>query len=415
MPANALTGPRPQLRRPVQGRKVAGVAAGLSEHLGISVKTLRWAFVISGVLLPGAVLYAWLWLTVPSADGKASKPPALTRLAPMLTDKNRRSHLFQLALGTVLLALAGLVAASAAGVRVPWQWLLPTAALLGGLVLAWSQLERVDADSRPGPVSRLRLAGAMVCVVIGVALLIGLGRGPASLFAALAAGVAVLGGVGLVLAPWWLRLIRALGDQRAATAREAERADIAAHLHDSVLQTLALLRNRADDPSAVRRLARAQERELRQWLYQDRPPSGQSLAAALKETAAEVEDLTGSEIGVVVVGDNPPTGAATALVGATREALLNAVRHGGAPVSLYAEIAPGQAQVFVKDRGPGFDLAAVPKDRLGVRESIIGRVRRQGGGAEVVSKPGAGTEIRLRMPLPQPVRGLGTGSKEERT
>jgi signal transduction histidine kinase len=170
-------------------------------------------------------------------------------------------------------------------------------------------------------------------------------------------------------------------------------------LHDSVLQTLALIRVQAGDEAAVRRLARAQERELRQWLYQDRAPSGLSLAQALKETAAEVEDLTGAEIGVVVVGDHQPTPATSALIGATREGLVNATRHGAPPVSLYAEIGSGRAEVFIKDRGPGFDLALTPADRLGVRESIIGRMRRQGGQAEVVSKPGQGTEIRLRLTL----------------
>jgi signal transduction histidine kinase len=361
----------------------------------------RWALVVAGLAGPGLVLYVWLWLTVPSADAATSAPPpALARLAPMLQDKEKREPLLQIAAGLVLLALAGLVAATALGAYVPWQWLVPTIALLGGLVLAWSQLERVDAGSKRGPVSWLRLIGAVALVLLGSVLLIGQGSSPSSLVVALAAGLVVLGGVALVAAPWWLRLINALGDQRAATARESERADIAAHLHDSVLQTLALIRTQADDPSNVRRLARAQERELRQWLYQDRAPSGQSLATALKDMAAEAEDVTGAEIGTVVVGDSPPTEPSMALIAATREALLNAIRHGSPPVSLYAEIAPGRAEVFVKDRGPGFDLGQVPSDRLGVRESIIGRIRRQGGTAEVVSRGGQGTEIRLTMPLP---------------
>lgn len=376
------------------------MAAGLADHLGLSVKAVRWGFVIGGLALPGLVLYAWLWLTVPSAEGSSrSVPPALARLAPMLKDKQRRPPLVQVAVGLVLLALAALVAATAAGAAIPWQWLVPTIALVGGLVLAWSQLDRVDLGSRRGPVSWLRLIGSIALLMAGTVLLISQGRGPSSVFVALVAGLAVAAGVALVAAPWWLRLIRALGDQRAATAREAERADIAAHLHDSVLQTLALIRTQADDQTAVRRLARSQERELRQWLYEDRAAQGQSLAAALRETAAEVEDLTGVEIGAVLVGDHPPTEASTALIGATREALLNAARHGAAPVSLYAEIGSERVEVFIKDRGPGFDLDQVSPDRLGVRESIIGRMRRQGGAAQVVSKPGGGTEIRLAMKL----------------
>jgi signal transduction histidine kinase len=392
--------PRPPLRRPQAGRKIAGVAAGLADHLGLKPSHVRWALAITGFLGAGLVLYGWLWLTVPSAESSAPpRPAALARLAPMLRDPERRSSFLQGAAGVALLVTAILVAASAAGAAVPWQWLVPTAALLAGLVLAWSQLDRVDADSKRAPVSWLRLIGAVALVVVGLVLLISQGKGPASLVVALVAALAVLAGVALVAAPWWLRLIGALGDQRAATAREAERADIAAHLHDSVLQTLALIRTQADDPTAVRRLTRAQERELRQWLYQDRTPSDLSLATALKDTAAEVEDLAAGEVGVVVVGDHPPTEPAAALIGATREALLNAIRHGSPPVSLYAEITPARAQVFVKDRGAGFDLDQVPADRLGVRESILGRVRRQGGSAEVVSKPGQGTEIRLTMAL----------------
>ncbi|MDR2373629.1 MAG: PspC domain-containing protein [Bifidobacteriaceae bacterium] len=397
MPADARAAASAELRRPREGRMVAGVAAGLARHLGISVTAARWGLAIAGLTGTGAVLYLWLWLTVPSADTAA--PPPLVRLAPMLRDKNLRSPLLAAAGGLMLLALAAMVAATAAGAAVPWQWLIPLAALLGGLILAWSQLDRIDAGARRGPISWLRLIGAVALMVLGTALLISQGRGPSSLVAALLAGLAVLAAVALVGAPWWLRLINALGDQRAATAREAERADIAAHLHDSVLQTLALIRAQAADEASVRRLARAQERELRQWLYQDRVAPAVSLAAALKETAAEVEDAAGAEIGVVVVGDHPPMEAAAALIGATREGLLNAVRHGAPPVSLYAEIGPALAEVFIKDRGPGFDLAQVPGDRLGVRESIIGRIRRQGGQAEVVSKTGGGTEVRLRLAL----------------
>jgi signal transduction histidine kinase len=317
----------------------------------------------------------------------------------MLRDPVRRVPLLRLLGGVVLLVVAGLMAAAAAGVAVPWQWLAPTAALAGGVWLAWSQLERTDALARRGPVSWARLVGALALVVLAVVLLTTQGRDAASMLLALLAGVAVLAGVALVLAPWWLRLLNALGDQRAATARESERADIAAHLHDSVLQTLAVIRVQAEDPAAVRRLARAQERELRQWLYQDRPPAGSSLAAELKTTAAEVEDLTGVEIEMVLVGDRSPTAALEALVGATREALLNAGRHGRPPVSLYGELSERSVEVFVRDRGEGFDLDAVPTDRLGVRESILGRVRRQGGNASIRTSPGAGTEIRLQMDI----------------
>jgi signal transduction histidine kinase len=223
------------------------------------------------------------------------------------------------------------------------------------------------------------------------------------------AALAVLAGAGLVLAPWGLRLVRELGDERAARAREAERADIAAHLHDSVLQTLALIRTRADQPAEVARMARAQERELREWLYDDRSAPGTSLAAALREVIGEVEDGRAVAIDAVVVGDRVPDADTEALLQATREALVNAVVHGRPPVSLYLEVAQDAVEVFVRDRGDGFDLDAVPSDRFGVRESIMGRVRRRGGTATVTSRPERGTEVHLRVPVRTPPNGQ-TGS-----
>jgi phage shock protein PspC (stress-responsive transcriptional regulator) len=386
------------LRRPRAGRMLGGVAAGLAQAFGVKVSTARWAFVGFGVVGVGAALYLWLWLTVPSGD-PAAPPPALARLAPRLRDPARARPALRLAAGLALLGVAGLVALAAAGRPLPAQILLPALGLVGGVGLAWSQLDQADPGAKRGPVSWLRLFGALGLVVVAVTLLVTRGSDWDSVLAAFLAGLAVLAGVVLVLAPWGLRLVHALGDQRVATAREAERADIAAHLHDSVLQTLAAIRARATDAPQVRRLARAQERELREWLYQDRPEPGLSLAAELRGIAGEVEDLTGVEIGVVLVGDRAPTERLEALVGATREALFNAARHGAAPVSLYAELSPRAAEIFVRDRGGGFDLATVPPDRLGVRESILGRVRRHGGSAEIRSGPGAGTEVCLKLVL----------------
>jgi signal transduction histidine kinase len=249
-------------------------------------------------------------------------------------------------------------------------------------------------------VSVVRLIGGIVLVIAGVVLLIWRNQPVASLGYAALAGVAVVAGVATVLAPWWLRLLRELGDERAARAREAERADIAAHLHDSVLQTLAVLRARAEDPDTVRRLARAQERELRKWLYETHAPASDSVAAGLKDVVAEVEDASGIEIGTVVVGDAVPWPASEALLRAVREALTNAVRHGAPPVDVYVEVSERGVEAYVRDRGPGFDLASVGADRLGVRESIIGRMERAGGSAQVGLARGGGTEVRLAVPAP---------------
>ena len=211
--------------------------------------------------------------------------------------------------------------------------------------------------------------------------------------------VVVVLAIGLVLAPFWWRLGRNLSAERSERIRSQERADMAAHIHDSVLQTLTLVQKRADDPRAVAQLARAQERELRGWLFTgDRAPASASLAAALEEAAAEVEDAHRVPIEVVAVGDAPVGDAANALVGAAREAMVNAAKFApdAGEVAVYAELAPSRSQVFVRDRGDGFDPEAVPEDRRGVRESIIGRMERSGGSARIRSSE-AGTEVELTI------------------
>jgi signal transduction histidine kinase len=204
----------------------------------------------------------------------------------------------------------------------------------------------------------------------------------------------------LISAPFWLAMVRRLGTERVARARSEERSEVAAHLHDSVLQTLALIQKRSDDPEQVARLARRQERELREWLADDRPTRpDERLADALRAAAAEIEDSHGTPIEAIVVGDTALDEKTGALVGAAREALTNAAKFAsdGGPVRLYAEIDDGDARVFIDDRGPGFDPDAIPNDRRGIRESIIGRMKRHGGRAEIRSEPGDGTEVELSI------------------
>ena len=194
--------------------------------------------------------------------------------------------------------------------------------------------------------------------------------------------------------------MRTLGAERAARIRSQERAEVAAHLHDSVLQTLTLIQRRADDPREVATLARRQERELRAWLSGDGDRDADAtLVGALQDTAAEVEDTFDATVEVVAVGDRPLDEPATALLAAAREAMVNAARFAaqGGPISVYAEVKDAVTEVFVRDRGPGFDLAAVPGDRRGVRESIIGRMGRNGGSARIAAAPGGGTEVVLRL------------------
>ena len=216
----------------------------------------------------------------------------------------------------------------------------------------------------------------------------------------LLAVVVVLIAATLILAPWWLRLVRGLTAERTERIRSQERAEVAAHLHDSVLQTLALMQKRVDDPREVAALARRQERELRAWLNGRRAAGEETVALALESAAAEVEEAHGVPIEVVAVGDAPLDERAGALVAAAREAMVNAAKFagvGGADISLYAEVDPERIEVFVRDRGPGFDPAAVPADRRGVSESIVGRMERHGGRAVVHTAPGEGTEVELVM------------------
>ena len=398
------------LRRPVRGRWIGGVCNGLASHLGVSVRLVRLVMtLLTAVAGTGPVLYVWFWVTVPVGDpveaAVEQRPASLSRLAPRLRDPGRRVPVTDIAVGVLLLIAAALLLAVRRGVAIEYSWVLPLLIVLAGTALAWSQLDAMQrgrflthAGGRT-PVSVLRLLSGAVLAALGLFLLVGQDDPIDVLLRSAIAALAVLTGAALVLAPWWLRLVRELGDERAARARESERADIAAHLHDSVLQTLALIRSRAEQPDDVARLARAQERELREWLYDDRRTPGTSLASDLRGVVAEVEDSRGVAVDVVVVGDCEPDAGTEALLLATREALFNAVNHARGPFSLYLEVADNQAEVFVRDHGDGFDLAEVPTDRFGVRESIIGRVVRRGGAASVKSREGRGTEVHLRVPI----------------
>ncbi len=211
----------------------------------------------------------------------------------------------------------------------------------------------------------------------------------------LSTAVVVLG-LAVLTGPWWLRMTADLRAERRERIRSQERAEVAAHVHDSVLQTLALIRRSAEDPREVTRLARTQERELRGWLYRPAPAGEATFAAAVQQVAAEVEEAHGVTVETVVVGDAPTSPALLAVVAATREALVNAALHSGATtVSLYAEAGPERVEVFVRDRGSGFTPEEVPPDRFGEAQSIVGRMERHGGRAVLRSSPGTGTEVHL--------------------
>ena len=318
----------------------------------------------------------------------------------------------EILLGAGLLLAGGILTARMLGVDVPLGTLIPAAAILGGAAIAWMQLDetrraglldKTKADQAGG---WARLAAGLALVVAGVLVMVSGSGSWEQTWLALLASVAVLGGVALVLLPWGLKFWRDLEAERAGRVRATERAEIAAHLHDSVLQTLALIQRRAGNENDVVRLARAQERELRGWLYRDPDKDAGQLSERIKAAAAEVEDSLGHAVDVVSVGDTAMTARHEALVQASREAMVNAARHGGGTVSVYLEVADGGAEVYVKDRGPGFDLQSVPADRMGVRESIVGRMNRHGGTA-VISSSADGTEVRLRLPSDAADNGEG--------
>ena len=411
MSVNSPTAPavRPPLLRPVEGRRAGGVAAGLAAHLGLPVQRVRAVLVAASFLAgTGLALYAAWWLLVPDErDVGPDGPREGKRANPSAWVLEHRDAL----VGAALVAGGALTATRVVGVDGSARLVVPLLVVGSGLVLAWSQLDssrrrRLVAEAGgSGRAAVFRVLAGVSLVVVGVVLFLLVGGDVTGLGGSTLAGLAVLLGVGLVLAPWAVRLWQDLGAERAALAREQERAELAAHVHDSVLQTLALIQKRSGDPVEVARLARSQERDLRRWLYGDHGTEAGTLGAALRSAAAEAEDATGATVEVVLVGDLDARAldrASTSLAQATREALLNAGRHAGGTVSLYAESVAesmgGALEVFVRDRGPGFDLDAVPQDRLGVRESIVGRMQRAGGSATVRRPADGGTEVVLRLP-----------------
>ncbi len=344
----------------------------------------------------GFAVYALGWALLPAVH---TKPPAQRR------QWTARGGLARELAGIALLAVAGLLLLRHVGFGFGDTLLWPLALAGAGAALIWRQAEEAAAwtpaelrHPLQGIRERMRAergadgrSTALGVTLIGLAALLLLRETGAlqQVGNALGAIVVLAIAVGLIFGPYLARLARSLAEERAERIRSQERAEVAAHLHDSVLQTLALIQKRAEDPREVASLARRQERELRNWL-QERPaqPEGGSLAAALEEVASEVEQLHGVPVEVVTVGDVELDERLAALVQAAREALHNAAKFAGsAKVDLYAEVADGRVEVFVRDRGIGFDPAAVPPDRRGVRESIVGRMERHGGRATITAAP----------------------------
>jgi signal transduction histidine kinase/phage shock protein PspC (stress-responsive transcriptional regulator) len=404
------------LRRDREAGWIGGVAAGIARRYGVDVSLVRLAFVVA-TAAGGFGLGAYLlgWMLIPPGDSARGRSRLPTGRAAV-----------EVALGTGLLLLAVLLTFRGLGFWFSDAVVWPLVLIAGGGALLWRQslgsaepapvevrahtppAPDADANARLAAEGR-RAAAAISRTGLGVALVIAAGfvflQATGALGAARDVLLAVIAAVvvlGVIFAPWILRLVRSLTQERSQRIRSQERAEMAAHLHDSVLQTLAMVQRSAGDPTEVAAIARRQERELRGWLA-GRPSRGSdplegSLAVALEAAAADVEERHGVPVEVVVVGDRELDANHEAIVAAAREAMTNAAKFGGgATVDVYAESVLGRTQVFIRDRGPGFDPASVAGDRRGVRDSIVGRMERHGGRARVTSAPGGGTEVELLL------------------
>ncbi|MCT9143813.1 PspC domain-containing protein [Streptomyces violarus] len=416
--AAPLAEPRPprKLYRSSDGRWLGGVARGLAGHLGLPVVWVRLVFV--GLFMAdglGALLYAAFWFFVPLGVGgvDAQKPTAASETAP---DGRRRLVARKPDMGQIV-ALLLMVAVAlvfvgnvnlSGGAR---AYLWPAVLVGAGVALVWRQADNarrarwVEVGRRRRTVTLLRAGGGVLLVTAGVSGIFVMQGSAAHLGSVLQAALAVLVGITLLAGPYLVRMTQDLSEERLMRIRAQERAEVAAHVHDSVLHTLTLIQRNAESANEVRRLARAQERDLRTWLYKpegtgkDEADEPTTLADAVRRNAAEVEDKHGVPIEVVVVGDCPLDEGIGAQMQAAREAMVNAAKYGGegGAVQVYAEVEGKTVFVSVRDRGPGFDLDSIPADRMGVRESIIGRMERHGGTARLRAVPDGGTEVELEM------------------
>jgi len=404
------------MRRTPDNRVLGGVAGGVSKATGIDVMWIRIGFVLltimSGVMVLG---YALAWLLIPMEG-------ATTNIATRAMGDRRGLRLVMAVCLPLLIVMQIVVSSLHVGFVGFLGW--PTVLAAGLLVLIWRNAEPdekqfIDSDIVPllgadthGGHRRwlvLRVAAGVAVLGLGIYLLV---KGHTTVTALRPVGGAalVVAASVIIFGPWWLSLIRDLIVERQARVRAEERTQMAAHVHDSVLQTLALIQRSADDPQNVVRLARAQERELRSWLFEGRPPGAigdeaTTLSEGIDLLQRHVEADHGITVQVVLVGDCDLSDTLRALLDAAKEATVNAAKWAGVEeVSLYAEVEPDQVMLYVRDRGRGFDPDAVPDGRQGIAQSIKARVERHGGSAVIRSAPGQGAEVQLSMPRRERVR-----------
>jgi signal transduction histidine kinase len=405
------------LRRHPDDQLGGGVAAGIAAWRGFNPITVRIVLAVAALISGGWAVpfYVLGWLLIPVKGQQAS--------IASKAKHDPRGVALAVALASLLAVFLFLAGALNDGAIEQYGW--PQVFTVAGLTLIWRNapederagmrrliqpFESIGASGKATRrATRLRLAGSAVLLAIGLGWLLSL-HGGTHLLAPLGGFLLVAAALVLLFGPWWLRIARDLVLERQARARAEERSDIAAHMHDSVLQTLALIQRRAEDPQTVVQLARAQERDLRSWLYEGRAPgdADASFAEGVREIQRDVEARHGVPVEIVTVGDCPLDEHIAALLAAAREATVNAAKWSGATViSVFAEVEADKVSVAVRDRGKGFDPDAVPGDRKGVAESIRGRMSRHGGEANVQSAPGEGTKVTLTMPRKAPSESGG--------
>ena len=396
---------RPRLMRSRHNRIIGGVAGGVAAHLGAPVWAVRLTFVALVLAAGfGLVVYLLLWLLAPleAADAAPSHAPPAAALPTRPGGRQLTGAL--LVIGGVI-AMLWLLGFTFEG-NLFWPIVLGAI----GFAVIWARTgderRRWDPASLGSPLASVlsggrplaRLIGGGILIVAGMAIVLAATTDLSGLMNVVLAVMVTVAGLALLVGPWVWNLGQELITERTSRVRSEARAEMAAHLHDSVLQTLALIQ-RAREPREMAMLARTQERELRAWLY-GRAPSvpGVRLRDALDAMAGRIERSHAVKVETVVVGDAAMDEAMRALVAATSEATLNAASHSGAAeVSVYVEVEADAATAFVRDHGAGFDPDAVPSDRRGIADSIVGRMQRHGGSADVVSGDD-GTEVRLRLP-----------------
>jgi phage shock protein PspC (stress-responsive transcriptional regulator) len=369
--------------RRVDDRVVLGLAGGIADRIGISEAYVRAAFV-SLALAGGAGIILYLVGTAIAGTGdeeRSATPDGrqITGLIVMFFGLMAFFRGMNLWFGDTVVWAGSLLA-------------------FGGAAM-WDKTSLFDADADGVGPGRIRIAAGALLLLAGIASLSTSISAIESLGPAITAAALTGAGFMAIFGPWVSSLVRDLGEERRNRIRADERTDVAAHLHDSVLQTLALIQ-RTDDPKRMVTLARAQERDLRNWLYNPETEGVEvGLRQALESTASDVEGMHDVPVEVVVVGDMPLSDRGAAMVAAAGEAITNAAKHSGADkVSVFSEVRDDVAEIFVTDQGAGFDVESIPSGRHGIKDSLIARMKRHGGESEITSEPGEGTEVRLTLP-----------------